>query len=176
MKKKLGILVKNVESSDLTFAITQFVEKHQDVDVVIFYKNLGRPYFDIPCPQISIADLYGFYGSVVATDLDTARILINSIGPYQKIFYPWDLEWLRLKMFNYKQLNSVYNSSELVKVARSDDHADQLYATFDAHYDVELTFGDLLDLVEPSRDYLTEYLGIDQFYEPRQRILSDGVH
>lgn len=172
MKKKISFLIDNIEQSELMYDISNFVDKFcDDHDIIIFFKNHGIPYRTPSCPQMNICDLYGYHGSAIATSIDTARILIKAVGPQQKIFYPYDVEWLNFKTFNYTQLHQLFNSTELFKFCRSESHKKLIENSFDAEYNLAEDIECLLPHIMEGKDYLTNVLEIDQFYE-RQEVLS----
>lgn len=171
MKKKISFLIDNIEQSELLYDISQFVNKsNNEHDIIIFFKNHGVPYRTPSCPQMNICDLYGYGGSAIATSIDTARILINAVGPQEKIFYPYDVEWLSFPTFSYGQLNSIFNSKDLLKFCRSESHKKAIENSFDAEYNIAENIECLLPYIMDGKDYLTNVLEIDQFYE-RQEIL-----
>lgn len=170
MKKKISFLVDNIEYSELLFDISLFVSRHiDDHDILIFFKNNGKPYVYPQCPMMNICDLYGYTGSVVATSIDTARILISAVGPQQKIFYPYDL-WTSLPSFSYGSLASVIKHPSLEKFCRSENHQNLIDNNFDEAYNTVENFDGLLPFIKEGNDYLEDILEINQFYE-RQEIL-----
>lgn len=170
MNKKIAFLIDNVEYSELLFDIHLFTLEHvDDNDIIIFFKNNGKPYIYPQCPTMNICDLYGYTGTAIATSIDTARILINAIGPQQKIFYPYDL-WTNLPSFGYGNLASVFKHPMLEKFCRSEYHQNLIENSFDEEYTIVDDFKGLLPSIKEGKDYLEDILEINQFYE-RQEIL-----
>ena len=126
--KKLGFAVSNLGAAHMSYALIRQInllmaERH-DLDVVLFYENLALPCMPVACATMQIHEAYGYDGPVVATNLTTAEKLIRFPSPRAKLFYVWDLEWLRLPQKSFEQLRSIYAHSELTLVARGKDHAD----------------------------------------------------
>lgn len=94
-----------------------------DADVVAFVENHGVPALTPPFALMNVAECYGFRGVVVATDLHTAGLLAGCPGPSRRLFYVWDLEWLRLGPYPHEDLRAIYGNPRLEIVARSEDHA-----------------------------------------------------
>jgi len=123
---KAGILVKKVDNSQLgyyvTKAINHIAENFVNTDVVVFAREHVVPPVMPLFSTMPETDIWGYDAPVIATDLETARVLIDSCGPTKKYFYVWDLEWLRLGEFSHKQLSDIYNNEEIELIARSNRH------------------------------------------------------
>lgn len=126
--KKLSVMVDNLNRSQLSIAlITSFNEISQspeDLDVMAFYRNPAIPPITPLFASMSDAEIWGYDGNVMATNLKTAKSLIDVTGPNKKYFYIWDLEWLRMRDFYYDDISDIYTSDELNLVVRSEHHYD----------------------------------------------------
>ena len=71
---------------------------------------------------MSETDIWGYDAPVIATDLASAKTLLSASGPTEKLFYVWDLEWLRLPDYNHEELSKIYNNDDIKLIARSDRH------------------------------------------------------
>jgi len=130
MMKKLGFAVPNLGASHMNYSLIRqinlFMTERFDTDIVLFYETLDLPCLPPACSRMQIHEGYGFDGPIVATSLTTAEKLIRFPSPSQKLFYVWDLEWLRMPQKSFEQLHSIYANPELTLVARGQDHADVL--------------------------------------------------
>ena len=124
--RKAGIMLKKVDNSQLGYYATKsanwIAEKVTNVDVVMFVKELAvhpvMPLF----ATMSETDIWGYDAPVIATDLASAKTLLSASGPTEKLFYVWDLEWLRLPDYNHEELSKIYNNDDIKLIARSDRH------------------------------------------------------
>lgn len=162
-KKRLGFVLDAIGPSELCFEISELTLANRSDDLLVFFIEPGRPYQDILCPQINVCDLYSYYGTAVATSLNTARIVRSSITPYEKIFYPYDLDWLRLPIFAYEQAQSVYADPSLVKFCRSKSHQKIIEKCFGVRYEIAESWDKIVEKAKPARSYLDDCLKINQF-------------
>ena len=123
---KLGILVPHLGASHQNYCLLRNVNRlltqSADTDVILFYENLNIPCVQPMAAMMQIHEAWGFDAPVIATSLSTAEKLIRMPGPTKKIFYTWDLEWLRMPQKLWEQLYSVYAHPSLRLVARGEDH------------------------------------------------------
>ncbi len=121
--RKLGILLNDFSQNDTAFWSIYHANKYKgNADIIGFYSIIGRPYMTPQFALMHAAEVYSFDGAVVATNLAAARKLLSCPSPSHKLFYLWDLEWLR-QPFDYSQLSEVYKNESLILVARTDEHA-----------------------------------------------------
>lgn len=127
MREKLGIIVNNLGPNQLAYYLintgNKFVNDGEK-DLTLFFHDLmpecANPLFGI----MNLAEVYSYNGPVVATNINNASRLLEYPGPSKKVFYVWDLEWLRMPNKQYEQLNDVYGKIPLI--ARSKRHYDIL--------------------------------------------------
>ena len=121
-KRKLGIIHDHWGPSDLAFlaihSANRLVE-NPSLDVILFYKDIPNPCVTPKCALMNICDIWGFDGLTIATDIDSALALSKVPGYHKKVFYVWDLEWLRNKDFLY---NVRAYRSGLNLVCKSEEH------------------------------------------------------
>lgn len=73
-------------------------------------------------PVVSIAEAWGYPSPLIATTFGTAAKLLHSPGKTPKVFYPWDLDWVRFASLEYRELAAVYGEPRLRVVCRHLDH------------------------------------------------------
>lgn len=124
---KAGILIRSLGMNQMSYQMTTQLNQISQLpdywDISVFYNEyepiIGTPFF--ACyQQIGV---WTFDGPVMATDLTTAKILINALRPPKKYFYLWNLEWL-YQPHAVAELQNVYCHPKLELIARSQEHAD----------------------------------------------------
>jgi hypothetical protein len=119
---KLGVMVRDLGASELNWRVVQSAHKMTRTDVVLFFDELGPVCFNPPGAAMQSCEAWGYDGPVVATSLATAKKLVGCPGPSAKLFYLWDLEWLRMRDKPYHALRAVYGNPELKLVCRTAEH------------------------------------------------------
>lgn len=131
---QFGILVKNLYDSELNWRLlsqANHLMQSQIADIVFFYED-AMPQVVHPlgtCMQI--VEAYEYKYPLIATNLSTAQKLINFPRSPKKIFYMWDMEWLRFKNDSYYGFKNIYGSKELELVCRTQEHADLVEKLWD---------------------------------------------
>lgn len=127
-KPKLGLLVKNAGASQLNYYLIRSANKLLDEgklqDVTLFYEDLARPCIPANFALMQMTEAFGFNGTAIATTVSTAAKLLKMPGPKVKLFFVWDLEWLRPQQKAFRQFQGVYGHPDLKLIARNAEHAD----------------------------------------------------
>lgn len=142
----IGVLVKDAGVSQLNFNIiknfNQFIFGDQRSYCAMFFENMVQPMARVLFPIFNIAEAYEWKETLIATSLSNAHKLIHFPACKNKLFYVWDLEWIRLRMKDYALLGSIYNAPNLKIIARSKAHADLLSEVWGCKvHDVVENFG-----------------------------------
>jgi hypothetical protein len=124
MAENINILLQNMGASQLSYFTIKncndFALERSEIDIIVFYENLHKNCLSPNFAVMQIAEAWGQKGPMVATSLSTAFKLISfPCGP--KLFYIWDLEWLRGQQ-QYEKYADVYTHPALQLVARSESH------------------------------------------------------
>jgi len=86
-----------------------------------------------------LANSWGQEGTCVATNAYLADKLLNTPGPSRRLFYLWDLEWLRgHRVKSYESYLGVYTNPELEIVCRSETHREIFENNFNRKVDFVL--------------------------------------
>lgn len=124
---RLGIMVRDLGASELNWRLVRQANTNAEaLDTIFFYDEL------LPSPTVLLGasmpsvEAWGYDGPVVATTLSTAKKLANLPAASARLFYAWDLEWLRLAAPPYRALREVYGDERLTLVARTAEHASLL--------------------------------------------------
>ncbi len=134
-RPRIGVLLSDLSASHLSWAVinsaNKLAEKGQ-VDVCLFYEAALRPCTHVKVASMPVVNAVGFRGVLVATNLATAMRLSGLPSASRKLYYCWDLDWLRLspeaKVF--EQIMPVYRSAAYELVARTPEHAKLLSQTW----------------------------------------------
>lgn len=122
----IGIAVPHIGPSQLGFLAVQRCN-HGLISTphsyTIFYQEMVPFCMQPSVPVMNVTEMWGFNGTIIATTLDLAEMALNVSG--DKIFYPWDLEFLRGNK-NFMRNVSIYRNPNLRLIARSNDHGIEL--------------------------------------------------
>jgi len=149
----INFLVNHTGACQMSFSLakeSEIIVEETDTQVAIFYEQLQRPCSKFSVPQMLLMEAWAQPGVSIATSLSTAHSLLSFPGPHAKIFYMWDMSWIRNpKMVG--QYSSLFRSADLRILARCQDHATILKNNF--NIDVGDTFDNfehkpLLEVVE----------------------------
>jgi hypothetical protein len=126
-RDKVGILVKHLGRTQLANSIIEnvnrFLSENGDTDIITFVENVVRP---CQTPLFSVMNLneaWEYNGIAIATNLSTAEKVLSFPGPKHRVFYVWDLEWMRRTDRNFLSYHNVYANPRLELIARSESHA-----------------------------------------------------
>ena len=119
---EVAIVVNSIKTNNqLSYLLTKESKKN---DIIVFSQN---EYTINTNNGFSICMSYDFWNykgkNVIATDIDSCKLILKNPSIKNFFFYIWDLEWLRLKSFDYEDLNYIYNNNKINLVARSERHS-----------------------------------------------------
>lgn len=125
MIDRINIIVNNLYNSQLCYYVSKelnLIRKNfPNIDCIVFIEEPSpftiTPFFGI----MNIAEVYDQPGLTIATSLSTAKRLIACWAPQHKVFYSWDLFWLRGRQKVYEPYFHIYNG-EYDVVARNTEH------------------------------------------------------
>lgn len=131
---QFGILVKNLYNSELNWRLVSQVNnlnKSGMTDIIIFYED-ALPQMIHPIGTVMQAvEAYEYRNPLIATNLSTAQKLVNFPRSCHKVFYLWDLEWIRFKNNSYYEFRNIYCNPELDLVCRTEEHKDLVERLWD---------------------------------------------
>lgn len=127
-KLKLGFLIPDVGFSQLSYYLVknlnQLILDKPQFGITVFFENPQPVFTNLLFPLMHISEAYEVRCPLIATSLSTADKLIHFPGCRRKLFYVWDLEWIRIQNKQYSVLENIYRNKELKLIARSSEHAD----------------------------------------------------
>tara|TARA_Y100001938_G_scaffold151098_1_gene245962 strand:- start:3509 stop:3997 length:489 start_codon:yes stop_codon:yes gene_type:complete len=125
--KNFNVLVPDTGASQLSYFVIKGVnslcETNPEIDVILFYENHHKNCLPANFSTMQISDAWFQHGPTIATSFSTASKLA-SFPCERKIFYVWDLEWIRNERGTrqYEQYNNVYCNESIEIIARSEPH------------------------------------------------------
>jgi len=126
--KKVGIAVNNLGMSQLSYNITVEINnlllENHSLDIVLFYENISESCMYPMFARMNISEIWSFDGMLISTDLKTSELSLKCLTPRKKIFYCWELEFLKDK--NYIKNIEIYRNEELELITRSNHYAKAL--------------------------------------------------
>ncbi len=149
----LNIMTQDLAVSQKNYLLIRNANQIQTKDpyknVQVFVENLGRICLRSNFAVMSAVEAWGEKNPFVATNLSSAAKLMHYPIPSRKLFYLWDLEWLRGNpRMNYNTYSIVYLNPDLELVCRSKEHADITENTFNRKVSYVVDDFDLNQLFE----------------------------
>lgn len=133
--RTLNIMTQDLSPSQRSYMLIRNANhiqtKNPYNNVQVFVENIGRICLRSNFAVMSSAEAWGEMNPFVATNLSNAAKLMHYPLATRKLFYIWDLEWLRGNpKMAYNNYSIVYLNPELELVCRSKEHADLVENTF----------------------------------------------
>lgn len=124
--QKVGIIVPGLYNHQLFFEAAQNAKYiDANLDLIIFYEDLSPVSFRPPCAFMPTTEILNFNGLLISTTLTNTLLSIKAINMAKKVFYIWDLEWIRNNK-NYLHNISIYQNPEIQCITRSQEYANEL--------------------------------------------------
>ena len=127
----------NSGASQLSFCVitqlNKMFQENPEIDAIIFYENRHKSCLPANFAVMQISEARNQLGPIIATSFYTAHKLLDFTSK-QKLFYVWDLEWIRNEngaIKQYESYKSVYTDPSLELIARSSSHKDIIENAFD---------------------------------------------
>lgn len=145
-------MVKDFSHSQANFFFikntNEFLQKYIGFDIIGFYEALAAPCITPNFATMQLSEAFSYDGTMIATTLNTAHKLIGFPASKNKLFYVWDLEWLRMPFKEYNALYSIYGNPELTLIARSQEHKRVLEMAWNRKVDLVIDNFDMEKLVQ----------------------------
>lgn len=128
----LNFLVDHIGASHMAYYLIEeanVLTENGEANVIIFFDQLHAPCRRLKVPTMMMVEAWAQPGVSIATSCSTAARLLNFPGPQRKLFYVWDMIWLR----NPKRVGAyseLFRNPELTLIARCPDHAEALANDF----------------------------------------------
>lgn len=124
--KKIGFYLPHLGASQAAFyAINtaNYLFGKPDLDVTIFYQELFQPCSKPLCATLNGSEVWTFDGILITTNINTTIMATNALSPKRRLFYVWDLEWLRPNNKDFFYNIQAYRNPKVELVARTLAHA-----------------------------------------------------
>lgn len=122
----VGIILDNLGPNQKAFSaikqINNDIESGTDVNYTIFYRNMSQPCLHPDCSVMNINEIWHFNGVLIATDIEGALLLSKVVNESIKIFYVYDLEWIRPGKNNFFHNIKAFRDEKIQLVVRSNDY------------------------------------------------------
>lgn len=123
--QQVGIVLNHLGASQQAFYAIKEINKQLDshpheMDYILFYENMVKPCLQPNCAVMNYSELVGFNGTVIVTSMSQSIFTSNIVSKMKKIFYIWDLDWMRKGQSNF--LYNVQAFKDCPIIARSKDH------------------------------------------------------
>lgn len=128
----VNFLVEDMGSSQLAYKLIRCANGlvADGYPVVTFYEQMSRHILRPAFPAMQIVEAWAQPGITIATSINTAVNLIDFPGPKYKLFYIWDIEWLRGPQRIWGALYDLFNHESLQLIARTDEYATIIHNAF----------------------------------------------
>lgn len=130
----LLVIVKDLSCSQINYEIfNQLNMLVKEIPCCLVYKNLTNNFHASKFPILNYSKIFSGYltnSLIISTDLDSAKTLSKVKNTAKKIFYVWELEFLKNK--NYKENYNIYNSMPVYTRSLSYKKAIDNYANIDS--------------------------------------------
>lgn len=122
----LGIVVKDLSASWLSYLlikqINTILDASSEFNFSLFFENISTMCINPKCSIMSINEIWTFSGILVSTCLDTHEMLNKIVNnKCKKVFYIWDLDWLRDKK-DFNKNTKLLRNPDVDVVVKNDVH------------------------------------------------------
>ena len=123
---QFGAIVDTLAYSQKIHEITNQMNKLENLDehydFILFYTSLHAINIKARFAMMDSVEIYGYPHPMIATSLNTAKMLKNCYSCQKKFFYMYDLEWMYSNL-PYVEVSEIYMDERINLIARSDSHA-----------------------------------------------------
>ena len=123
--KQIGIIVDELSASQLAYYIISNINKalkNSPDDFVVFFENATSNTITPEFSTMAINEIWNFEGVLISTSVSSTLSMLKAFSPERKIFYVWDLEWLRNHGKNFEDTVKAFVNEDVTIVARSKEH------------------------------------------------------
>lgn len=154
--KNFNILVPNVGASQSSFYLIHEANKlattKPELDIIVFYENRHKSCLPANFSTMEISEAWCNSGPVMASSYSTAKKMA-SFPAERKLFYVWDLEWLRSSDVSqrYETHRDVYCNDSIELIARSDSHKKSIENAFNrdvGHVVADFNLEEILEILQ----------------------------
>jgi hypothetical protein len=151
--KNIGVILPNMEIGQLAYeTLTQInteIVEGSDLDYRIFFENISLQCVNPLCSVMNINEIWNYKGILISTTLENTLFSLQVKANVLRIFYIFDMEWLRNSK-NYLFNLSILRSPNLLLISRGNDAAKELERYSNRHPNLimsKLNFKDLVNVL-----------------------------
>ena len=123
---KVGLILPSLDASQATFnsihAGNALVMGNPLQQVFAFTETVTAPCLQPLFPVLNVSKTRSFDGVLISGDIRTTVMASNSLQARHRIFYVWDLEWLRRGKGDFVQNMLAFRHPSIKLIARSLSH------------------------------------------------------
>ena len=132
---KLGFLVRNLGASQLGYFLAKnlndFLDEGLGIDCTVYSEERHNGCLTASFPVMQMVEAWGQGGTMISTSISTTCKMIKFPSSHRKLFYVWDLEFLRGHTPHYYDLiKKVYLNEDIELLVRCKNHADVIKNNF----------------------------------------------
>jgi hypothetical protein len=129
---KVNFLVDNLGTSQLSYHLIKCGNQliHDGYGVIAFYERMTRYVLRPSFPSMQIVEAWAQDGVTIATSVGTAIDVIDFPGSSRKLYYVWDMSWMRGPQRTWGSFHSLFTHPELSIIARNDEYAQIIQNAF----------------------------------------------
>ena len=122
---KVNILVDHLGSCQLSYYLIKCVNQlvGEGYSVIVFYDKMSRHVLRPAFPTMQMVECWAQPGITIATSMNTAINLIDFPGPQHKLYYVYDMEWMRGAQRMWGAFHDLFTHPELKLIARTPEYA-----------------------------------------------------
>lgn len=127
--RQVGFLVPHVGAGQLGYSLITQLNKVSEnlykynLDPIVYYETMHMQLLPHAFATMQIVECWDQTHPVIATSLSTAEKMITFPNPQRKLFYVWDVEWLRRPHNHYFRTRNIVTNEAVEIVARGSHHA-----------------------------------------------------
>lgn len=121
---KVNFLVENLGASQLSYCLTKTCNElvGEGYDIIVFFDKMHRHHIEPHFATMQLVEAWGQPGITIATSVATAVSLLDFPGPQRKLYYVWDMEWVRAPQWAYGSLADLFQHPDLSIITRNPVH------------------------------------------------------
>lgn len=122
---KVNFLVENLGASQLSYCLIKSGNElvSGGYSVVAFYDKITKHVLRPSFPTMQMVEGWAQEGMTIATSIPSAADLLDFPGPQHKLFYVWDLEWMREPQRMWGPLSDLFTHPSLKLIVRNKEYS-----------------------------------------------------
>lgn len=149
--KKIGAVIQDFGPSQIAYEFLKssngLLSKRLDVSIYGFYENLTKAVMNPIFATMNFTEIFGFDGILITTSALQTHQSLQFPRPSKRIFYSWDIEWVRHKGIGFELQCEIYRNPKIEVWARNQNHASLIENNFNTKCKINENF-DILKFLE----------------------------